>query len=111
MTICGKDWLIVIPAAGAIGLAVYFVASKCQGACGDAKKDDIINKSQQKSQQKGQEKVVTEIDIEELGDSEAFCRCWRSKKFPYCDGSHNNHNKETGDNVGPLCLSKKSGSS
>ena len=24
------------------------------------------------------------------GDKKAFCRCWKSKKFPYCDGSHRN---------------------
>jgi CDGSH-type Zn-finger protein len=31
------------------------------------------------------------------------CRCWRSTKFPLCDGAHVAHNKATGDNVGP-CL-------
>ncbi|XP_047319196.1 CDGSH iron-sulfur domain-containing protein NEET-like [Impatiens glandulifera] len=36
----------------------------------------------------------------------AYCRCWRSKTFPLCDGSHVKHNKETGDNVGPLLLKK-----
>jgi len=25
-------------------------------------------------------------------------------QFPMCDGSHNEHNKKTGDNVGPLVL-------
>lgn len=33
-----------------------------------------------------------------------MCRCWKSKTFPYCDGSHVKHNKETGDNVGPLIV-------
>ena len=28
-------------------------------------------------------------------------------KFPRCDGSHTKHNKETGDNVGPLVLKRK----
>ena len=28
-------------------------------------------------------------------------------QFPYCDGSHNKHNEETGDNVGPLLVRKK----
>ncbi|KAH9514473.1 hypothetical protein Btru_025345 [Bulinus truncatus] len=57
--------------------------------------------------QKEDSKVVTQMDIEDLGDKIAFCRCWRSKKFPLCDGSHNKHNDETGDNVGPLLLRKK----
>merc|ERR1719232_1825643 len=43
-------------------------------------------------------KVVDSVDI---GDKGVFCRCWKSKKFPYCDGSHAKHNAETGDNVGP----------
>lgn len=33
------------------------------------------------------------------------CRCWQSKKFPLCDGSHNAFNKATGSNVGPLVVS------
>jgi hypothetical protein len=34
-----------------------------------------------------------------------FCRCWRSASFPFCDGSHDGHNLETGDNTGPVrCL-------
>lgn len=66
----------------------------------------------------------------------AYCRCWRSKTFPQCDGklvctcaltavrtvfyeifqlrvlmsnasgSHVAHNKEAGDNVGPLLVKK-----
>uniref|UniRef100_A0A834R3N2 CDGSH iron-sulfur domain-containing protein 2 homologue n=1 Tax=Sarcoptes scabiei TaxID=52283 RepID=A0A834R3N2_SARSC len=30
--------------------------------------------------------------------------CWRSKKFPKCDGSHQCYNRESGDNVGPLTM-------
>jgi CDGSH-type Zn-finger protein len=32
------------------------------------------------------------------------CRCFASKTFPFCDGSHNAHNKATGDNVGPVVI-------
>lgn len=28
-------------------------------------------------------------------------------QFPYCDGAHGAHNKETGDNVGPICILRK----
>lgn len=28
-------------------------------------------------------------------------------QFPYCDGSHNKHNEECGDNVGPLIIKRK----
>lgn len=37
----------------------------------------------------------------------AYCRCWRSNIFPLCDGSHVKHNKDAGDNVGPLLVKKE----
>nr|ACI66167.1 CDGSH iron sulfur domain-containing protein 1 [Salmo salar] len=52
-------------------------------------------------------KVVHSFDIEDIGSKAVYCRCWRSKKFPYCDGSHTKHNEITGDNVGPLIIKKK----
>lgn len=33
-------------------------------------------------------------------------RCWRSKTFPLCDGSHVKFNTESGDNTGPLVFKK-----
>ena len=47
-------------------------------------------------------KVVDIIDHSKLEDVEklVFCRCWKSKNYPYCDGAHVAHNKATGDNVG-----------
>nr|CAG4649854.1 EOG090X0JRY [Scapholeberis mucronata] len=56
---------------------------------------------------KDQGKVVDTLDIEDIGDKKVFCRCWRSALFPLCDGSHNKHNAETGDNVGPLIIGNK----
>ncbi|XP_068596692.1 CDGSH iron-sulfur domain-containing protein 1 [Brachionichthys hirsutus] len=52
-------------------------------------------------------KVVHSFDMEDIGTKAVYCRCWRSKKFPYCDGAHAKHNEETGDNVGPLIIKKK----
>lgn len=40
-----------------------------------------------------------------IGKKAPVCRCWQSKKFPLCDGSHNAFNKETGSHVGPLVIS------
>ncbi|XP_007895216.1 CDGSH iron-sulfur domain-containing protein 1 [Callorhinchus milii] len=57
--------------------------------------------------QKDNPKVVHAFDIEDLGDKAVYCRCWRSKRFPMCDGSHTKHNDETGDNVGPLIIKKR----
>mmetsp|Transcript_21044 Transcript_21044/g.40772 ORF Transcript_21044/g.40772 Transcript_21044/m.40772 type:complete len:99 (+) Transcript_21044:54-350(+) len=44
--------------------------------------------------------------VEETGKPIAYCRCWKSKKFPLCDGSHNKYNNEAGDNLGPLVIKK-----
>ncbi|KAG2483944.1 hypothetical protein HYH03_017193 [Edaphochlamys debaryana] len=56
---------------------------------------------------KSEEKVADIIKVANVPKPKAvFCRCWRAdaSKFPYCDGSHVKHNKETGDNVGPLVI-------
>ncbi|GAQ84428.1 Fe2-S2 domain containing protein [Klebsormidium nitens] len=50
-------------------------------------------------------KVVDYVP-EKREDKTAYCRCWKSKTFPHCDGSHNAHNKESGDNIGPLMVPK-----
>ncbi|XP_005861175.1 PREDICTED: CDGSH iron-sulfur domain-containing protein 1 [Myotis brandtii] len=57
--------------------------------------------------QKDNPKVVHAFDMEDLGAKAVYCHCWRSKKFPFCDGSHTKHNEETGDNVGPLIIKRK----
>lgn len=41
----------------------------------------------------------------QAGKKAPICRCWKSKKHPLCDGSHNAWNKETGDKLGPLVVS------
>ena len=38
------------------------------------------------------------------GKRVAFCRCWQSGKFPYCDGSHRKVNTEGDDHVGPVVV-------
>ncbi|XP_022646987.1 CDGSH iron-sulfur domain-containing protein 1-like isoform X2 [Varroa jacobsoni] len=83
-----------------VGGAVYWFWKKgCWKRCGKNQLNPSIEKNNPK--------VVHTMDIEDIGDKKVFCRCWRSAKFPYCDGSHNKHNQETGDNVGPLIVEKK----
>ncbi|XP_055109468.2 CDGSH iron-sulfur domain-containing protein 1-like [Symphalangus syndactylus] len=57
--------------------------------------------------QKGNPKIVHAFDMEDLEDKAVYCHCWRSKKFPFCDGSHTKHNEQTGGNVGLLIIKKK----
>mmetsp|Transcript_18146 Transcript_18146/g.26848 ORF Transcript_18146/g.26848 Transcript_18146/m.26848 type:complete len:99 (+) Transcript_18146:16-312(+) len=49
-------------------------------------------------------KVVTTETLSE-GEKKVYCRCWKSGKFPLCDGAHVKHNQENSDNVGPLIVS------
>lgn len=39
-----------------------------------------------------------------VGKRVAFCRCWQSARFPYCDGAHKQINAETGDVLGPVVV-------
>jgi CDGSH-type Zn-finger protein len=63
---------------------------------------------------KDEAKVVDVVDCNEIEKLVQFkdgkvvlCRCWKSDTFPYCNGAHVQHNKETGDNVGPLIIKKE----
>jgi L-lactate dehydrogenase (cytochrome) len=57
-------------------------------------------------------KVVDIVDIEDVREQVgsagvvSFCRCFKSTKFPLCDGSHGGHNEACGDNTGPLVIKK-----
>ncbi|KAG5454924.1 CDGSH iron-sulfur domain-containing protein 2 A [Clonorchis sinensis] len=82
----------------AVGYSVY---TTCMVHLG--KKKSLVNLDVNKHVNK----CVDIVDIESITDKKCFCRCWRSSKFPYCDGSHCKHNEETGDNVGPLIIEPK----
>lgn len=98
-----KDWVHLIAfsavtgGAGYIALKPYY--ERYYGKCGDT----VVNLTVSKEK----DKVVDFVEIEDLGEKTCFCRCWRSKKFPYCDGSHYEHNQATGDNVGPMVVQRK----
>lgn len=47
--------------------------------------------------------VTVELQAK-VGEKVALCRCWKSAKFPYCDGAHTAYNKAKGDSVGPAII-------
>ncbi|XP_017482550.1 PREDICTED: CDGSH iron-sulfur domain-containing protein 2 homolog [Rhagoletis zephyria] len=99
-----KDWLALVPPTAAIaGLGYMSYLAFCPVARKDCAGAARCNQSIRKSEAK----VVDMIDIENIAEKAAFCRCWKTKNWPYCDGSHGEHNKRTGDNVGPVVLQKK----
>ncbi|XP_071369145.1 CDGSH iron-sulfur domain-containing protein 1-like [Centroberyx affinis] len=96
-----KDQLIVaVPVAVVAAVGGFLVSRYLSGrSC----KKGLVNTSISKDSPK----VVHSFDMEDIGTKAVYCRCWKSKKFPYCDGAHTKHNEETGDNVGPLIIKKK----
>lgn len=100
------DPLVVswVGTALAVSYAAYltYSISKKDTAGGDIKGNRVNNHIK-----KDLPKVVDTVDVEDLGNKSVFCRCWKSKKFPYCDGAHVTHNKNCNDNVGPLIVQKR----
>jgi len=96
---------ILLATAAAVTAGVVFWWYK-RGGCGGGRCANCKCKVNP-GVDKASAKVVNTVDIEDIGDKAVFCRCWRSKKFPYCDGTHTKFNEESGENVGPLIVQKK----
>ncbi|XP_014225323.1 CDGSH iron-sulfur domain-containing protein 2 homolog [Trichogramma pretiosum] len=97
-----KDWLALVPPTAAlVGLGYMSYLAFCPEARkSDKRVNCCINLKS--------DKIVDVVDVEDITEKAAFCRCWKTKNWPYCDGSHAKHNKETGDNLGPLLVKKTS---
>nr|XP_048307479.1 CDGSH iron-sulfur domain-containing protein 1 isoform X2 [Myodes glareolus] len=95
------EWIAAVTFAAGTAALGYLAYKKFYG------KDNRTKAMVNLQIQKDNPKVVHAFDMEDLGDKAVYCRCWRSKKFPFCDGAHIKHNEETGDNVGPLIIKKK----
>ena len=99
------------PTSVAIGIGIGLLMSLVMTLRESGKKKVVLVNP---SIEKENPKVATVCklkDIEDLVDKSAkgkvsYCRCWRSKKFPFCDGAHRDYNTECGDNTGPLVVSK-----
>ncbi|XP_019878568.1 CDGSH iron-sulfur domain-containing protein 2 homolog [Aethina tumida] len=96
-----KDWCALVPPTAALAGLTY-VTYRAFCPHGRPQPTGIVNPKILKSNPK----VVDTIDVEDIAEKAAFCRCWRSKNWPYCDGAHGTHNKECGDNVGPIVVKK-----
>lgn len=91
-----KDYLHLTFFFGATGAAAYYLGQK------------VSTPHRQNTTIKlASDKVVDTFKTEGIDGKAVYCRCWKSAKFPYCDGAHNKYNKETGDNLGPLIISKE----
>lgn len=104
-----ENSLLVIVTAVIASLTTLLILQLANSFGGKSKSRKVNNKVKLDAT-----KIVDTIKCPEIEDSAqckdgkvVMCRCWKSATFPYCDGSHNSHNKETGDNVGPLIISTK----
>jgi len=101
------DWVSLVPFGATVAGVSYLTYGKLKslGVAGVKKPiKTVVNLEINKENPK----LVDTVDVEDIAGKAVYCRCWRSKKFPLCDGSHNQHNAATGDNVGPLIVCKKS---
>jgi len=94
-----KDWMSLIPPTALTAGIVYMSYLAFCPESRPKPKNHVNHKIC-----KQESKVVNSVDIEDIADKAAFCRCWKSNNWPYCDGSHGKHNIDTGDNVGPLIV-------
>eukprot|EP00304_Pavlova_gyrans_P013376 CAMPEP_0206036154 /NCGR_PEP_ID=MMETSP1466-20131121/2576_1 /ASSEMBLY_ACC=CAM_ASM_001126 /TAXON_ID=44452 /ORGANISM="Pavlova gyrans, Strain CCMP608" /LENGTH=103 /DNA_ID=CAMNT_0053410595 /DNA_START=32 /DNA_END=343 /DNA_ORIENTATION=+ len=96
------------PISLTVGIGVGMVLMAAVRRFGPAQSSGHINQSVDKDK----DKVATMCKLNDVEDilkdkpAAAYCRCWRSKTFPMCDGSHAAFNKATGDNTGPLVFKK-----
>mmetsp|Transcript_92768 Transcript_92768/g.215590 ORF Transcript_92768/g.215590 Transcript_92768/m.215590 type:complete len:155 (-) Transcript_92768:103-567(-) len=93
----GASWCAV---SGLSALAAMLIRPRAASVARAAEDDGKINKKVDLESAK-----VVNMETLEAGSKKVYCRCWLSGTFPLCDGAHAKHNKETGDNVGPLIVS------
>lgn len=123
------EWLYLAPLLIAIFVLLFSIFAGGKSGPKDPKGLRVNRKIQLEKEKVAD--VIPVTEIEEIAKGKdgkcAMCRCWKSKKvgrcscwmhvvkmdldsqalalqFPYCDGAHMKHNKQTGDNVGPLVL-------
>jgi len=98
-----KEWLHLATFSAVVGAGSYFAVKPYYDKYLKEPEDKPMNFDIRMDEPK----VADIIDVEDLGENTSFCRCWKSKKWPFCDGSHNAHNKASGDNLGSLKVRRK----
>ena len=77
MKLSGNEWVQLVPFVVSTSVVVYLVVSALLPSKPPKNPDeDWVNKTLQKDK----DKVADVLDIEDLGEKTAFCRCWKSKK-------------------------------
>ena len=67
----GGEWIQLVPFVVTTSVVIYVVVSSTRDP-----KASFVNKDIQKDK----DKVANVIDVEDLGEKTAYCRCWKSKK-------------------------------
>jgi CDGSH iron-sulfur domain-containing protein 2 len=84
-----KDWVRLIPFYASLGLVSYVTYKEVNDYL-NRRELQWVNKSYGKDKAKIAD-IISKSELDEIIDKNnkvAYCRCWKSKKFPYCDGSH-----------------------
>ena len=75
LKLSGSEWVQLVPFVVTTSVVVYLVVSALVPSK-PKKEEEWVNKTKQKEK----EKVADAFQIEDLGDTTACCRCWKSKK-------------------------------
>ena len=75
LKLSGGEWVKLVPFVVTTSVVVYLAISALMPSK-PKKGEDWVNKTEQKEK----EKVADVFQIEDLGDSTVYCRCWKSKK-------------------------------
>lgn len=77
-----KDWLSLIPPTAVTAGFVYvtYLAFCPIAQCpGRVKRGNRVNQKVRLNEAK----VVDMVDVEDIAEKAAFCRCWKTKNWPY----------------------------
>eukprot|EP00051_Salpingoeca_urceolata_P005843 m.77975 g.77975 ORF g.77975 m.77975 type:complete len:131 (-) comp14567_c0_seq2:511-903(-) len=95
-----QEWIALAPVLLFVFGLVFLIVEGLFGGSGSKR----INTTIKLKEEKVVDSEATSAIAKAKDGKKVYCRCWKSKTFPYCDKSHVEHNAATGDNVGPLVI-------